>query len=224
MRNRSSAFAITDNAKKRMTQELGITDDTREETSKKIITNYMEDKIKENEELYDKSNQSNQNYRLNFQAPQYLDIKKEYVTVSGSGSRSKTINNDKPIKFHEKARVFSTLDKNYTSDIVSHSQKVNFNTFLGMFKNDDEIEELEIQDLLNIDYEKIGELKERASNLTEITSSLPSEEGNDELLVFLCEKLNEIKKNEINIQVFINNLNNVESVEYSGGKTDVYFN
>ena len=49
------------------------------------------------------------------------------------------------------------------------------------------------------------------------------EDGNEDLLVFLCEKLNEIKKNEINIQAFINNIEKVDGVCYSGDKTEVYF-
>jgi hypothetical protein len=81
--------------------------------------------------------------------------------------------------------------------------------------------------MLNIDYEKIGELKEKVGEYTKLTSSIVQKgnkaDENEELLVFLCEKLNEIKQNEINIQVFINNIEKVESICFSESKTEVYF-
>ena len=112
-------------------------------------------------------------------------------------------------------------------DIESYSQHVDFETFLSQFKTEEEIDQLEIQDLLNIDLEKIGELKEKVNEYTEVTSQLiekgSKDDGKEELLVFLCEKLNEIKKNEMNIQVFINNIEKVDGICFSGQKTDVYF-
>ena len=99
--------------------------------------------------------------------------------------------------------------------------------FLHNLKNEEEISQLEIQDMLNIDYEKLGELKEKATEYTEVTSKLIEnrikEGGEEDLLVFLCEKLNEIKRNEINIQVFINNIEKVDSMCFSENKTEVYF-
>ena len=81
--------------------------------------------------------------------------------------------------------------------------------------------------MLNIDYEKIGELKEKVSEYSEIISALiekgSKEEGMEELLVFMCEKLNEIKKNEINIQVFVNNVEKVEGICFSKKNTEVFF-
>jgi len=77
--------------------------------------------------------------------------------------------------------------------------------------------------MLNIDYEKIGELKEKVKTFTNLASNINNKEGNEELLVFLCEKLNDIKKNETNIQVFINNIDRVDSFCYSDNKTEVFF-
>ncbi len=102
---------------------------------------------------------------------------------------------------------------------------MDFSNFLAAFKNEDELDKLEIQDLLNLDYEKVGELKEKAWNFIETASALEKEkEEKDELVVFLCEKLNDIKRNEINIQVFVNNIESVDSICYSGNKAEVYFN
>ncbi len=55
---------------------------------------------------------------------------------------------------------------------------------------------MEIQDLLNIDYEKLGEMKEKCLEYIEILSSLDDrEDENDEqgyrkLMLFFCDKLN----------------------------------
>ena len=129
--------------------------------------------------------------------------------------------------FHDRAKVCSSLNKKFVGDIESYSQHVDFETFLAQFKTDEDVEHLEIQDLLNIDYEKIGDLKEKVGEYTELTSKLieqgDKEDGKEELLVFLCEKLNDIKKNEMNIQVFINNIDKVDSICFSGNKTEVYF-
>jgi hypothetical protein len=116
------------------------------------------------------------------------------------------------------------LSKKFVGDIESYSQHVDFESFLASFKNEDEIDKLEIQDLLNLDFEKVGELKEKAWNFVELASNLEKEkEEKDELVVFLCEKLNDIKRNEINIQVFVNNIDKIDSICYSGNKAEVYF-
>ncbi len=129
--------------------------------------------------------------------------------------------------FHDKAKICSSLNKKFVGDIEPYSQHVDFDTFLSQFKSDEEVDQLEILDILNLDLEKIGELKEKISEYTELTSQQieqgEKEEGKEDLLVFLCEKLNEIKKNEINIQVFINNIEKVDSICFSNNKTDVYF-
>ncbi len=126
--------------------------------------------------------------------------------------------------FHDKAKICSSLSKKFVGDIESYSQHVDFESFLASFKNEDEIDKLEIQDLLNLDFEKVGELKEKAWNFVELASNLEKEkEEKDELVVFLCEKLNDIKRNEINIQVFVNNIDKIDSICYSGNKAEVYF-
>ncbi len=86
---------------------------------------------------------------------------------------------------------------------------------------------MEIQDLLNIDFERIGEMKERATDLIEAGSNLMEsnrESGHEELLVFFCEKLNDLKRNELNTQLFVNNIDKVDNLVFEENKTHVYFN
>jgi hypothetical protein len=54
---------------------------------------------------------------------------------------------------------------------------------------------LEIQDLLNIDYEKLGEMKEKCLEYIDILSNMDSGDETDEkgyrkLMLFFCDKLN----------------------------------
>ncbi len=79
MRNRSSAMALTNNTKKKLSSEFGITDNTSEDHKKELITNYIEEKLKnENRNINRCTNRSD--YNIDFKPPNYLDIKKEYYT------------------------------------------------------------------------------------------------------------------------------------------------
>lgn len=95
---------------------------------------------------------------------------------------------------------------------------------------------MEIQDLLNLEYEKLTEIKEKCLEYIDILSNIDDgkENGYRKLLMFFCDKLNvnkyifdklkkQIKKNEINVKVFINNIKKVESLVYSENKIQVHF-
>jgi hypothetical protein len=214
-RNRGLAVAITSNTKMRMSQEMGLTSNMNEEERKDKITNYIEEKVKNEGKFLNRRSTLKPDNHIDIVPPQYMDIKKEYYTK-----------NEKPILFHEKARIIDSLDKKFVGDIETYSQHVDFQTFLAQFKNEDELSRFEIQDLINIDYEKLGELKEKAVEYTEAASSIvqgSNTQGSDDLLVFFCEKLNDIKRNEINIQLFVNNIEKVDSLLFSNDKTAVYF-
>ncbi len=80
--------------------------------------------------------------------------------------------------------------------------------------------------MFNFDFEKIEDLKEKVTEYSEITSNLienKNEEGNEDLLVFFCEKLNEIKKNEISLQLFVDNIEKVDGLLFSENKKEIYF-
>jgi hypothetical protein len=91
-----------------------------------------------------------------------------------------------------------------------------------MFKDEAELEKLEVEDLLNIDLERITDLKDKAKDLIEACNS--QEGDKEELLIFFGEKLNDLKKNENNFQLFINNVEKVDNLVYCENKTQVNFN
>ena len=80
----------------------------------------------------------------------------------------------------------------FIGDIENYSQSVDFQTFLSQFKTDEDIKELEVQDVLNIDYEKLEELKEKCVEYIDILSNMDDGEegGYRKLMMFFCDKLN----------------------------------
>lgn len=87
------------------------------------------------------------------------------------------------------------MDKIQIGDIESYSQHIDFQSFLSQFQNKEELNELEIQDLLNIDYEKLREIKEKCLEYIDILSNMDSgdetdEKGYRQLMLFFCDKLN----------------------------------
>jgi hypothetical protein len=209
MRTRSNVISITNNTKQKLTQEIEQNSYITDEQRKALIENF----IQHNDNIPIET-KSGTDLNINIKPPNYVDFKKDYNTKD-----------DKPIMFHERAKIVNTLNKKYIGDIEQYSQHVDFQSFLSIFKNEDEINDLEIQDLLNLDFERIGELKERASGLIEASTQVKENTlESDELLLFFCEKLNDLKRNEINVQLFVNNIHKVDSLVFSENKTQVYFN
>ena len=87
MRNRSSAIAITNNAKMRMSQDLSSLECYRDEEKRQKITEYFEDKLKIKRRI---SNTSDNN--ISIPPPRYLDTKKEYSNNNDKVKTNKNIN------------------------------------------------------------------------------------------------------------------------------------
>jgi hypothetical protein len=210
MRTRSNVVSITSNTKIKLSNEIANNPNMADDLRKSLIENY----IQNNDTIPIATKPSKKDYIIDLKPPHYTDVKKEYITKD-----------DKPIMFHERARVVNTLNKKYIGDIEQYSQHVDFQTFLSIFKNEEEIDAFEIQDLLNLDFERIGELKGRATELLEASTQLKENtQESDELLLFFCDKMNDLKRNEINVQLFVNNIHKVDSLVFSENKTQVYFN
>jgi len=79
MRNRSSAFAITTNTKRRLSKEINDTENLTENEKQTKFCEIMENKLKEENKLKPLKPFVNNNI-IDLPTPQYLDIKKEYNT------------------------------------------------------------------------------------------------------------------------------------------------
>lgn len=114
---------------------------------------------------------------------------------------------------------------------------IDFEKFLSLFQNENEINNLELQDLLDTDFEKLSELKSKAEEFTDATSTLLEEKMRqdnntnfsesfapiEELMNFFMEKLNEMKQNELNLKIFIDNLERVKGISYSQNGVKIYY-
>ena len=76
MRNRSSALAITNNQKKRMSTEIENLKGLNEEQKVEKISQLLEKNIK----IPGLGKTVKDEFYISFQPPKYLDIKKEYTT------------------------------------------------------------------------------------------------------------------------------------------------
>ncbi len=90
---------------------------------------------------------------------------------------------------------------------------------------------MELQDLLDVDYEKLEELKEKTSELIDATSMLISEkekleediQGEVGIVIFFDQKLQEMRQNEFNLKIFVNNIEKVSGISYNVNGVKVYF-
>ena len=167
MRQREQAFDITTYYKyKVVTSQKVVKDETKRKENYKSLIDYV------NPNITKKEIQSNSpSYQINFRPPDYENFSKKYAN-----------NKEKPIKFHEKARV-TNLD---FDDIPESKIPIDFSTLMAMFDNEEEIAEVDREKLLGIDLEKLGSLKEKASRITEYLDSYDNIEG--------PEKENVVKK------------------------------
>jgi hypothetical protein len=77
MRNRSSALAITNNQKKRMSTQLEAIGGLNEEQKVEKINQFLEETMK----FQVQGNKTvNDDYYISFAPPKFLDIKKDYLT------------------------------------------------------------------------------------------------------------------------------------------------
>jgi hypothetical protein len=132
---------------------------------------------------------------------------------------------------HERGQIMNCFNKAIVGDIDKHTQVIDFEKFLHQFKNEEEIRNLELVDILDIDYDKLNEIKTKATDFIDVTSSVIYEmeqkgeptESELDLIMFFYQKIEEIKSNEINIQIFANNLEMVRGVSYNNNGVRIFF-
>ena len=142
---------------------------------------------------------------INFKPPEYENISKKYYN-----------NKDKPVKFHEKAKIVN-ID---AGDIHESKVTVDFTTLMAMFDNDDEINEVDREKLLGIDLEQLGSLKDKTVRLIDHLSSF---ESNENVVQNLEKKIDEIKILEDDIDNVVFNVSKVDKIIYGAEETKVFF-
>ena len=107
------------------------------------------------------------------------------------------------------------------------------NDFLSQLFSQDDINNLELYHMLDIDYEKLEALKEKSLEFIDASSHalIKMEDENhqdleqtEEVLIFFNKKLQELRENDINIQIFIQNIDKVVGIKYEKDGTRILFN
>lgn len=147
-----------------------------------------------------------------------------------SNKEDKSNNTDKeyPILFHAKANIKEGFSRSSLKDIETPQTPMKLDHFLGQFTNEKDMGSLELNQILDIDYAKLEILKKKALEFIDATSHvLENEKENDtsveELVIFFNEKLQEIRANDINIQIFIQNLERVNGICYEPNGAKIFF-
>lgn len=147
-----------------------------------------------------------------------------------SNKEDKSNNTDKeyPILFHSKANIKEGFSKSALKDIETPQTPMKLDHFLGQFTNEKDMGSLELNQILDIDYAKLEILKKKALEFIDATSHvLENEKEKDssveELVIFFNEKLQEIRANDINIQIFIQNLERVNGICYEPNGAKIFF-
>ena len=213
MRSRAISFSINTVTKKSIVDTNNLKSDqdenaTKETIAKCILSNYLKKSdIKENAPTHN----------IKLPPPNYVGTRKDYV--------NKTL---KPIRFHERANI-STYEMKIYEDINESKVEINFLKLMAMFDNDEEINEVDIEKLLKVDYEKLGEYKDKIGNIVEYAKGLDYDDEDEnktkkEVIDYLNAKLAQIKSNEENIENVIVNIDKVDKIAYGPLVSKVYFN
>ena len=213
MRSRAISFIINTVTKKSIVDTNNLKSDqdenaTKETIAKCILSNYLKKSdIKENAPTHN----------IKLPPPNYVGIRKDYV--------NKTL---KPIRFHERANI-STYEMKIYEDINESKVEINFLKLMAMFDNEEEINEVDIEKLLKVDYEKLGEYKDKIGNIVEYAKGLDYDDEDEnktkkEVIDYLNAKLAQIKSNEENIENVIVNIDKVDKIAYGPLVSKVYFN
>lgn len=204
MRPREQSYDINTYLKYKVINSNKISKDlTKRKESYKILQEYVNNNITKKELTTNEPS-----YSIHFLPPKYEGFKKSYVTK------------EKPIKFHEKATI-ADID---AGDINASQKPINFQNFMAMFDNKEEISEVDAEKFLSIDLEKLGSLKDKASRIIDFINSY-NITGNEkeEVLNSLNDKIEQIKTTEEDIENIISNLDSIDKIIYGPEETKVVF-
>ena len=212
MRSRAPAFAINTVTKQSIINSCDVLQETDQSKVSNQLSTYINTNILEHLEI---NEELNRNF-IKIATPKYTEIKKDYA--------NKQV---KPIRFHEKANLTKFEVKNY-EDIKESQPEINMNKLLAMFDSEEELNEVDIENLLEINTEKLGQCKDQLLTVMEYMQHLPAETPQDQeskeyAINHLKGKVDEIMINERNVDNIKFNLEKVDSINYGDLKTTVSF-
>ena len=146
-------------------------------------------------------------YNIPLHPPKIENKKRDYSSLG------------KPIKFHENAFV-AKLNPSDIGEINSSQRQVNFLNLMAMFDKS-ELNEINIEQLLGVDIQKLGEMKEKLGKIISYVDEVEGEKN--QTLNMLKEKSKQIDKNIENIKNVEANVENIDKIIYGENETKVIF-
>lgn len=205
MRLRQDSYSINTAMKYKIIQQTGIPkDDSKKKENYDQLKDYASSNIfKKESTSYEPS------YNIPLHPPKYEFQKKNYVSKA------------KPVKFHERATI-ARLDPMILGEINSTQKPVNFLNFMAMFDSENELDDVDIQKLLNVDYETIGALKEKVTRIMGYVNSC-SDQSKGQAISVLQEKIQQLDNNLQNIDSIASNIENIDKIIYGPEETKIVF-
>jgi hypothetical protein len=150
-------------------------------------------------------------HNITVKVPKYEDIKKVFK-------------GNKPIKFHEKARL-TNFDMKNVELIKKNENKIDFKKFCAMFNSSEEVNEVDIYKLLNIKLENLNASKDKLQKIISfVSSSNENDDVKNEVISELNKKLKEFEIIEDNLNTISLNVDSINQISYNDNNTSVYFN
>ena len=150
-------------------------------------------------------------HNITVKVPKYEEIKKVFK-------------GNKPIKFHEKARL-TNFDMKNVELIKKNENKIDFKKFCAMFNSSEEVNEVDIYKLLNIKLENLNASKDKLQRIISfVSSSNENDDVKNEVISELNKKLKEFEIIEDNLNTISLNVDSINQISYNDNNTSVYFN
>jgi len=136
-----------------------------------------------------------------------------------------------PLYINEKAEIINGFCKSKISFIENSLIPMRLDYFLSQFTSEKDLENLELSQIFDIDYDKLEELKNKALEFINATAQVVYEKENlgedktseEETVIFFTEKLQELRANDINIQICIQNIGKIVGIIYEPNGARVLF-
>ena len=139
----------------------------------------------------------------------------------------------KPLQLTTKAYLVQKIDRKGIDDIPSKEQMIDFNKLLLQFKSVEEIEQLNVVDLLDIDSKLLEDLKKKCRDFTDAASYLSEKKekngqteeakSDQQFMQYLMNQYIEMQNNSINLDIAVNNIEKIKSLQYSADGVKVFF-
>lgn len=135
--------------------------------------------------------------------------------------------------FTDKAVLSKGVGGNRAAIPQEQKAQMSLTSFLSQYVTENDLNTIELYHMLDIDYEKLDELTNKSREFVDATSHHQEGEniqdnhdnGEDsaEVTMFFNEKFQELRANDINIQIFVQNLDQVSGITYEKNGTRIYF-